>query len=114
LAATTTQKQAKIQEKGSLSMARKAKNQRSKQSQTFSIAAPTAMTVQLVGNFTHWQERPINLHKEDGVWRATVELEPGAPLSLPGGRPVAWIECALRVPNPTAARTLCARLPPKG
>jgi 1,4-alpha-glucan branching enzyme len=52
------------------------KSQRSKQ--TFSFNAPAAMSVQLVGDFTHWQENPINLTKgPDGVWRAAVALEPG-------------------------------------
>jgi len=36
------------------------------------------LSVQLVGDFTQWQERPIKLQKgADGVWRATVKLEPG-------------------------------------
>lgn len=84
-------------------MARKAKTQRSKQSQTFSIAAPTAMSVQLVGDFTHWQEKPINLHKEkNGVWRATIELEPGEHhyRFLVDGQWRDDPECAVRVPNP--------------
>ena len=47
--------------------------------QTFSFAAPTAMSVQLVGDFTHWQQQPISLKKAaDGIWRATVKLAPGA------------------------------------
>jgi 1,4-alpha-glucan branching enzyme len=59
-------------------MARKTQNYRHKKAQTFSITVPTAQSVQLVGDFTHWQERPVNLHKEsDGVWRTTVKLEPG-------------------------------------
>jgi 1,4-alpha-glucan branching enzyme len=46
--------------------------------QTFSFNAPAAMSVQLVGDFTHWQKNPINLHKaEGGVWRTSVNLEPG-------------------------------------
>ncbi|HXE42114.1 MAG TPA: glycogen-binding domain-containing protein, partial [Candidatus Baltobacteraceae bacterium] len=32
----------------------------------------------LVGDFTQWQQRPINLQKEaDGIWKATVILSPG-------------------------------------
>ena len=46
--------------------------------QTFSFNAPDALSVQLVGNFTHWQEKPVSLKRQkDGVWRATVSLEPG-------------------------------------
>jgi hypothetical protein len=46
--------------------------------QVFVFNAPGAVSVQLVGDFTHWQERPINLQKAaDGLWHTTVELEPG-------------------------------------
>lgn len=46
--------------------------------QMFSYAAPTAKSVQLAGDFTQWQQKPINLQKgPDGVWRTTVEIEPG-------------------------------------
>lgn len=46
--------------------------------QTFSFRAPTALSVQLVGDFTHWNERPVNLHKEaGGVWHAEVNVPPG-------------------------------------
>lgn len=46
--------------------------------QTFAITAPDAMTVKLVGDFTHWQEKPIHLRKQSGgVWQVAVELPPG-------------------------------------
>jgi 1,4-alpha-glucan branching enzyme len=46
--------------------------------QTFSFTAPAALSVQLVGDFTQWEQHPINLRKAaDGIWRATVGLEPG-------------------------------------
>jgi len=46
--------------------------------QIFSFRSPNASNVQLVGDFTQWQERPINLQKDsDGVWKATVILPPG-------------------------------------
>ena len=46
--------------------------------QTFELAAPTAKHVDLVGDFTHWQQQPIHLRKSnDGIWRATVKLEIG-------------------------------------
>jgi 1,4-alpha-glucan branching enzyme len=51
----------------------------SKRIQLFTLAAPLAARVQLAGDFTQWQDHPINLRKcEDGVWRANVELSPGA------------------------------------
>ena len=44
----------------------------------FSFKAPAASTVMLVGDFTHWQEHAISLRKgRNGLWRATVSLEPG-------------------------------------
>lgn len=71
--------------------------------QTFSFTAPGAMSVQLVGDFTNWQERPISMQKgADGVWRATVELPPGTYhyRFLVDGEWRDDPECALRVPNP--------------
>jgi 1,4-alpha-glucan branching enzyme len=71
--------------------------------QTFSFPAPTAMNVQLVGDFTHWEQEPISLEKSaDGIWRVTVELAPGAHhyRFLVDGQ---WHDdpaCGLHVPNP--------------
>ena len=45
---------------------------------SFSLAAPEAASVQLVGDFTDWQQKPIHMQKgADGVWTAKVELPPG-------------------------------------
>jgi len=71
--------------------------------QAFSFSAPGAMSVQLVGDFTRWQERPVNLHKSpDGTWRTTIELAPGSHRYrfLVDGQWRDDPECALRVPNP--------------
>jgi len=71
--------------------------------QTFAFTAPDATSVQLVGDFTQWQEHPINLHKSfDGVWRATVELEPGTHhyRFLVDGQWRDDPDCVLRAPNP--------------
>lgn len=71
--------------------------------QVFSFNAPDAMSVQLVGDFTHWQKNPINLRKDDqGVWRTKVGLKPGTYhyRFLVDG---VWRddpECTLRVDNP--------------
>lgn len=47
--------------------------------QVFSLAAPEASRVQLVGDFTQWNQSPINMIKEsDGTWRAAITLEPGS------------------------------------
>jgi 1,4-alpha-glucan branching enzyme len=83
-----------------MSMARK---QTKNRQQTFSITAPNATTVALVGDFTHWQEKPIHLKKDaGGVWSATVEVSPGAHQYrfIVDGQ---WSDdpaCAQRAPNP--------------
>ena len=47
--------------------------------QTFRFQSPGALSVLLVGDFTHWQERPIAMKKGPaGVWAATVDLDPGS------------------------------------
>jgi 1,4-alpha-glucan branching enzyme len=81
-------------------MAQKAKGRKS---QGFSFTAPAARSVQLVGDFTAWQQRPINLKKEDaGVWHADVELEPGEHhyRFLVDGEWRDDPECAVQVSNP--------------
>jgi 1,4-alpha-glucan branching enzyme len=74
-----------------------------KKIQTFSFASPTAVSVQLVGDFTHWSKSPINLRKgADGIWRTAIELEPGTHhyRFLVDGQWRDDPECTLRVPNP--------------
>jgi 1,4-alpha-glucan branching enzyme len=71
--------------------------------QIFSFRAPDASSVQLVGDFTQWQERPISLQKgADGVWRTTVQLPPGMHhyRFLVDGEWRDDPECTLRTPNP--------------
>src|SRR5580658_8820806 len=87
-------------ERKEVPMARKhAKNKQ----QTFSITAPHARTVTLVGDFTNWQENAIHLKKDSGgVWSVTVELTPGAHhyRFMMDGQ---WCDdpaCTQRVPNP--------------
>ena len=46
--------------------------------QTFRFKSPGALSVLLVGDFTHWQEKPIAMKKSgQGIWRASVDLPPG-------------------------------------
>jgi 1,4-alpha-glucan branching enzyme len=74
-----------------------------KKTQPFSFSAPTAMSVQLVGDFTHWKKQPINLQKgADGIWRAKVELEAGEHRYrfLVDGQWRDDPECRVRVSNP--------------
>src|SRR5262245_13549820 len=71
--------------------------------QPFSFTAPTAMSVQLVGDFTHWKERPIHMQKgHDGIWHTKVQLEPGEHhyRFLVDGQWRDDPECALHAPNP--------------
>jgi len=71
--------------------------------QNFAFSDPKAASVQLVGDFTHWQQRPINMRRDrDGVWHATVELDPGTHhyRFLVDGEWRDDPECTLRVPNP--------------
>ncbi|GIX49869.1 MAG: hypothetical protein KatS3mg132_063 [Limisphaera sp.] len=71
--------------------------------QTFRFTAPDAMSVLLVGDFTHWQNAPIPMHKgPGGVWEVTVTLPPGIYhyRFLVDGEWRDDPECTLRVPNP--------------
>ena len=71
--------------------------------QTFSFVAPGALSVQLVGDFTHWQEQPISRKKgTDGIWKVSVALEPGVHhyRFLVDGQWRDDSECELRVANP--------------
>jgi 1,4-alpha-glucan branching enzyme len=79
------------------------KNPSTKSKQVFAMRAPAALSVQLVGDFTHWQKSPINLRKEpDGTWRTVVELPSGLHhyRFLVDGEWRDDPECAIRVPNP--------------
>jgi 1,4-alpha-glucan branching enzyme len=71
--------------------------------QTFTLPAPGAVSVQLMGDFTQWQNRPISMKKSaKGVWRATVELAPGTHhyRFFVDGEWCDDPESTLRVPNP--------------
>ena len=71
--------------------------------QSFSFAAPSATSVQLVGDFTRWQETPIRLQKgADGIWRTNVQLQPGEHhyRFLVDSQWRDDPECAARAPNP--------------
>jgi 1,4-alpha-glucan branching enzyme len=70
--------------------------------QTFRFAAPEAMSVMLVGDFTHWQKRGIPMHKDgSGTWTANVNLAPGkhSYRFIVDGEWRDDPECKLRVPN---------------
>lgn len=71
--------------------------------QKFTYVTPVATSVQLVGDFTNWEKKPIPLHREqDGIWRAAIRLEPGTHYYrfLVDGQWRDDPECPLLVPNP--------------
>ena len=84
-----------------------------KSPQAFSFNAPGALSVMLVGDFTHWQKQPISMKREkDGIWRTTVPLDPGTHhyRFLVDG---AWeddADCVLRVPNPYGGQNAMRRV----
>lgn len=50
-----------------------------KKKETFELEEPSATTVELLGDFTNWEQQPIALKKQKGgLWRATIALDPGA------------------------------------
>jgi 1,4-alpha-glucan branching enzyme len=92
-----------------MAKALKPKTKRTTVDQRFAFTAPAAMSVQLVGDFTHWQEHPIPLRKgEDGVWRASVALAPGTYhyRFLVDGQWRDDPECTLRVANPFGSENM--------
>jgi 1,4-alpha-glucan branching enzyme len=74
-----------------------------KRKETFELVAPLACSVQLVGDFTSWQDNPVELKRQkDGVWRATVSLDPG-PHEYRFVVDGQWHDdtrCGVRSPNP--------------
>jgi 1,4-alpha-glucan branching enzyme len=70
--------------------------------QEFFFSAPEANRVQLVGDFTHWQSKPINLVKQaDGVWKTSIPLAAGTYhyRFLVDGSWCDDPQCTLRIPN---------------
>ncbi len=77
--------------------------------QTFRYSAPTAMSVLLVGDFTHWQQRAIPMQKgRDGIWTTTVSLPPGKHgyRFIVDGEWQDDPECTLRVANPYGSQNM--------
>lgn len=77
--------------------------------QTFRFSAPAAVSVLLVGDFTHWQQQAIPMQKgKNGTWTAKVALPPGKHLY----RFIVddeWRDdpaCTLRVPNPYGGQNM--------
>lgn len=76
---------------------------RRKRKETFECVEPMACSVQLVGDFTAWEESPVELRRQkDGVWRATVPLDTGPHeyRFLVDGQWRDDAQCALKRSNP--------------
>jgi 1,4-alpha-glucan branching enzyme len=59
-------------------MARSKMTTANRRRQPFVFIDPAAATVLLVGDFTHWEESPIQMERaKDGTFRALVDLTPG-------------------------------------
>ena len=81
--------------------------------QTFSLDAPEASQVQLVGDFTRWTENPINMEKDlAGIWQATVNLEQGhhSYRFIADGQWCDDPECSLRESNPYGSENAVCRV----
>lgn len=53
-------------------------NAAAKRKETFTLVAPEAHSVELVGDFTNWEESPVSLKRsKDGMWKAIVSIDPG-------------------------------------
>jgi 1,4-alpha-glucan branching enzyme len=80
-----------------------ARKESSHRKETFRFSAADAISVLLVGDFTHWQKRPIPMRKDpSGIWTATVDLGPGKHTYrfIVDGEWRDDPECAVHVPNP--------------
>jgi 1,4-alpha-glucan branching enzyme len=82
-------------------------NRRTLRIQNFSYHSPAAKNVQLVGDFTGWLQRPINLQKgSEGAWWKAIRLEVGTHQYrfLVDGKWQDDPECSHFVPNPFGSR----------
>ena len=80
---------------------------------TFSLTAPGASSVMLVGDFTHWQKGPLHLRQEaGGIWRVTIPLTPGEHhyRFLVDGEWRDDPECTLRVANPFGSQNAVVKI----
>lgn len=94
-----------------------AKTASSKQVQEFFYRAPGATSVQLVGDFTHWQKSPVQMQKQsDGTWKATLALTPGTHhyRFVVDGEWCDDPDCTVRVPNAFGSHNMVREVPVGG
>ena len=85
----------------------------SPRTETFHFSDSNAMSVLLVGDFTHWQENPVPMRKgPDGVWTAAVPLKPGNHTYrfIVDGEWRDDPECPIHVPNPFGSEDMVRRV----
>lgn len=90
-----------------------ARKELSPRKETFRFAAADAMSVLLVGDFTHWQSKPIPMRKgPDGIWTATVNLGPGTHTYrfIVDGEWRDDPECTVHAPNPYGSEDMVRRV----
>jgi len=90
-----------------------ARKEASPKTETFRFTAADALSVLLVGDFTHWQSNPIPMHKSaGGVWAASVELTPGTHTYrfIVDGEWRDDPECTIHVPNPYGGENMVRRV----
>lgn len=81
--------------------------------QSFAFTTPEATGAQLVGDFTHWLQDPINLKKgAKGIWRTQVPLKPGTYdyKFLVDGQWHDDPDCVLRVANPYGRENMVCKV----
>ena len=85
----------------------------SPRTETFHFTASDAMSVMLVGDFTHWESNPIPMRKAaGGVWTSTVSLKPGNHTYrfIVDGEWRDDPECPIHVPNPYGGEDMVRRV----
>ena len=90
-----------------------ARKEATSKTQTFRFTAGDAISVLLVGDFTHWQAHPLPMKKgAGGVWTATVDLAPGAHSYrfLVDGEWCDDPECPIHVANPYGTQNMVRRV----
>jgi 1,4-alpha-glucan branching enzyme len=81
--------------------------------ETFRFSAADATSVLLVGDFTHWQARPLPMRKgPDGIWMASVDLPAGTHTYrfIVDGEWRDDPECTIHVGNPYGGQDMVRRV----
>jgi 1,4-alpha-glucan branching enzyme len=90
-----------------------ARKESSPRTETFHFTDSDANSVLLVGDFTHWQSKPIPMRKAaGGVWTATVSLTPGNHTYrfIVDGEWRDDPECTVHAPNPYGSEDMVRRV----